>query len=279
MIPFRSTEEASASPESRPLTEGSPSYANGSVPRVIGTGPTFRVSPPFLAQTGKTIDSRQQNQIDAAQNACDYLLASEHVPTWKSLKVFRESVAKLEGSLNILHVLAQIQAGKTSGCTLDKDRLRGSLRKRLITVANACISLGRAQNDSDLVAQARALDSKTEIEEIGDILIDDYAQMLYQHAVDARDAAPIVAARYGFRKDASDPILAPLLAAILAYGAIVPSPRNCIICRAGVSAGIESEIQRLQAILKDELDDLIVEFEREHTDFVRDYHKTRKISL
>lgn len=222
------------------------------------------------------MNSRQKDEIDAAQTTCDYLLGSDQVPIWSSLEAFSESVAKLEGSLNILHTLIQVRAGRTSGTNLDKDRLRRSLRKRLITVADACISFGRAQNDSDLVAQARALDSKTEIEEIGDILVDDYAQMLYQHALDARDAAPMIAARYGFRKDAGDPLLAPLLAAILAYGAIVPSPRSCIIRRAGTSAGIESELRRLQAILKDKLDNHVMELERGHSDFVRDYYASRK---
>ncbi len=224
------------------------------------------------------MDSLHEARVAAAHATYEYLFAADHVLIWSQLDAFRQSVAKLEGSLNILRALEQIQAGASSGIAVDADRLRKSLRNRLIIVANACVAFGRAQNDSDLITQARALDATTELAEIGDILIDDYAQMLYQHALDARDAAPIIAARYGFRKDASDPLLAPLLAVILAYNAIVPNPRNCIVRRAGIASGIGSEMERLQANLEDELDNLITEFERDRIDFVRGYHQTRKIS-
>lgn len=54
-------------------------------------------------------------------------------------------------------------------------------------------------------------------------------------------------------------------------------PRNAIIRRAGATDGIEAEIRRLQSILKDDLDNLIGQFEDEHPAFVRDYRASRKI--
>ncbi|HMJ06556.1 MAG TPA: hypothetical protein VK474_09905 [Chthoniobacterales bacterium] len=220
---------------------------------------------------------RERNQLDAAQATYDYLLQPENVLIWTPLEAFGEAVVKVEGSLGILHTLIQIQAGKTEGITLDKKRLKESLQRRLLAVAKAAISFGKAQNNSDLVAQAEALNSQDELDRISTSLLDDHAQMLYERILEARDAAPAIAGKYGLKTGLEDKLLDPLLSAILAYGAVVQSPRSAIIRRAGARAGIEAELRRLQSIFKDDLDNLIVQFEDDHAGFVRDYFNSRKI--
>jgi len=57
----------------------------------------------------------------------------------------------------------------------------------------------------------------------------------------------------------------------------VQTPRSAIVRRAGATTGLDDELRRVQAILKDDLDNLIVQFEEENGAFVRDYFNSRKI--
>lgn len=220
---------------------------------------------------------RQRNQLDAAQTTYDYLLQPDHVLIWTPLEAFGEAVVKIEGSLGIIHTLIQLQAGKTEGLTADKDRLRQSVQRRVIVLAKAGISYGKVAENGDLVAQAEAHNSARELEAIADAMLNDHALMLHQRTKEARDANPTLATKYGLKKDAEDTLLAPIISATTAYGAVVGSPRSAIVAKAGATAGIDIEFHRLQSILKDQTDNLIAQFEDDQPTFVRGYFNSRKI--
>lgn len=217
----------------------------------------------------------QQNQFDAAEVAYEYLTDSANAPIWTSLEAFAEGVAAVDGSLNILHTLIQIQGGKTEGITANKQRLRQSISTRLVRLAKACIPFGKATGNDDLVAQANALNSASEIEEIKDGLLADRAQDLYNRALAARDADAATAAKYGFKTGADDKLLAPLLAAVTAYSPVAHGPQAAINARADATAAIDTELRRLRATFQD-LDNLSAQFEDEHADFVTGYQTARK---
>ena len=218
----------------------------------------------------------EQNRFDAAQVTYDYVQLPENVTIWTPLAAFGDGVTAAQGSINILHSLIQIQAGKTEGITADKDRLRQSIATRLIRAAKAAISFGNATGNGDLVAQGNALNSKTEIKEIKGGLLADTAQAFYNKALAARDADLVNAAKYGFKTGVDDHLLAPLLAAITAYAPHAHGPQGAIDARANATAAIASELHRLMGHLKD-LDNLVPQFEEEHPDFVAGYHRARQI--
>lgn len=219
----------------------------------------------------------QQNQRDAAQITYDYLQEPAQVVIWTPLEAFAEGVMAIGGSLNILHTLAQIQAGKTEGITANKDRLRKSVTRRLVRAAKAAITFGNAADNPDLVAQANALNSPTEIKEIKDGELADVAIAFYHKALAARDADAGNAAKYGFKTEADeDKLLTPLVSAITAYAAVFGSTRGAINVRANATAAIEAELRRLQSTLKD-LDNLAPQFEDEHADFVSGYNRARHV--
>lgn len=219
---------------------------------------------------------REQNQFDAAEVTYDYVQLPENVTIWTPLEAFGEGVTGVQGSINILHSLIQIQAGKTEGITADKDRLRQSVTTRLVRAAKVAISFGNAIDNGDLVAQANALNSKSEIKGIKDGLLADTATAFYNKALAARDANAVIAAKHGFKTGIDDQLLAPLLAAITAYAPHAHGPQGAIGARANATASIASELHRLMGHLKD-LDNLVAQFEEEHPDFVAGYHRARQI--
>jgi hypothetical protein len=218
----------------------------------------------------------EQNQFDSAEVTYDYLQMADNVIIWTPLDAFAEGVTAVQGSINILHSLIQIQAGKTEGITADKDRLRQSITTRLIRAAKAAISFGNATDNGDLVAQANALNSKSEIDHIKGGLLADTAQAFYAKALAARTADLATAAKYGFITGGGEKLLAPLLAAITAYAPMAHGPQGAINARANATASIASELHRLMGELKD-LDDLAPQFEEDQPDFVAGYHQARQI--
>lgn len=222
------------------------------------------------------MNDTQQNQFDAAEVTYNYLQDAAQVPIWTPLEAFDEGVTAAGGSINILHTLIQIQAGKTEGITANKDRLRLSLSNRLVKAAKAAVSFGNGTNNADLAAQASGLDSPSEIKAIKDGLLADTATAFHQKALAARDADPATAAKYGFKTGALDKLLAPLLSTITAYSGVVRDPQSAVNTRAGATAAIDTELRRLLGILGD-LDNLAPQFEDEHPDFVAGYQRARQI--
>jgi hypothetical protein len=218
----------------------------------------------------------EQNQFDSAEVTYTYLETPDNPAIWTELDAFAEGVTAVQGSINILHSLIQIQAGKTEGITADKERLRQSIATRLVRAAKAAISFGNATDNGDLVAQANALNSKSEIEAIKGGLLADTATAFYNKALAARDADAVTAAKYGFKTGPTDKLLAPLLAAITAYAPMSHGPQGAIDVRANATASIDTELHRLMSELKD-LDNLVPQFEEEHPDFVAGYHQARQI--
>ncbi len=222
------------------------------------------------------MNDRQQNQLDAAEVTLAYLQDPAQSPIWTPLEAFADDVTAASGSINVLHALIQLQTGTTTGVTANKIRLRLSLANRIVKVATAATSLGNATDNADLAAQASALDSASEIKAIKDGQLPDRATALHDKTLAARDADTATAAKYGFKTGAADKLLAPLFAAITAYGVVVQSPQSAVNARANATASIDSELHRLMALL-DDMDNLIAQFEDDQPAFVAGYQRARQI--
>ena len=71
--------------------------------------------------------------------------------------------------------------------------------------------------------------------------------------------------------------LADLQSAITAYTAMVGGPRAAIVMRAAITAAIEAELMRADRIIKEQLDNLVVQFAEDHPQFVAAYQDARTV--
>lgn len=217
----------------------------------------------------------QRKQLDASEITYDLLEEDAYKSIWQTLEAFSDGVTKIEGSLNILHTLQQLQSGKTTGITADKKRLDQSMMKRTVIVANALHTYGTLKPDAGIVANSNL--SIHKLEAIPDSEKDDRCQALYDLAIQVCTDDPAGAAKVGLHlgPDPADKFLGPLAASITAFTAAVHSPAKAIDKRADATEAIDAELHRMQGVYHDELDALIVQFEEDHPEFVAAYRRAR----
>src|SRR5581483_8781068 len=195
----------------------------------------------------------------------------EHKPIWQGLVAYGRGVLALEGSINILVVLAQQQGADTTGITADKKRVRLSLENSVRIVAGALRVFAGQTNNETLKAQVTFTDSEITAAADQELLtiagnVDDLATPLLANPANQLGD-------YGL----TPAILDALDSAITAWGPLIGAPTAARAKKTSATQAMINEFNRADSILEDQLDPLMPQFEADHKPFVDAYWTARNI--
>ncbi|MCX8497300.1 MAG: hypothetical protein ORN51_14050 [Akkermansiaceae bacterium] len=217
------------------------------------------------------MNKAQIAEINMFQTTALILTAPANKPITAGLPAFVRAMTGLEGSLNLLSALAQMQDTPLTGIALDKSRLQRSLINRTLIVAGAAGAY--AFEFPNLTLGAKFDVKEGELNNTKDAMLDKVAQGIYDEAAAIIAADPVKTAEYNLKPT----LLTDLQSAITAYSSTLGTPRAAIVGRVAVTEAITAEIDRAKDNLTNVLDRLILQFQAEHPAFVSAYEAARKV--
>lgn len=162
---------------------------------------------------------------------------------------------------------AQIQAGKTDGITLDKERLKKVLCEKAFEIASAVTSYANTVKNNELIGKVAF--TKSDLLRSRDTETGGLCQNIRAAAT---GNLPALA---DYAVTAAD--LTDLAQKIAAYDGAVTSPGTARGTKKSATEKIDLEFEEFDNILNNRMDTLIPKFAAISPDFVRDYNNARTI--
>jgi hypothetical protein len=162
---------------------------------------------------------------------------------------------------------AQLEAQVLSGITLDKAQLRQNLCQQAADMGSVIFAYAASVSNNQLQQQVNF--SARELLR----LKDDLLAPTCLNICDAAQTNLAALLPYGI----TAATVTALTNAIDAYTTAVPSPRNAVSQRAAYKASIALLFKQADAIIKNQLDKLSVQFKTAHPQFLKEYKNNRVI--
>lgn len=180
---------------------------------------------------------------------------------------FTSSLATFKLKVTGIDDTAQLEAEIISGIATDKKVLRTTLSQQAADIAALVFAYAKSTSNNTL---AEAVDySKSELGGLRDDELAPAAQNIH----DAANTNLVALAPYGI----TAPTLTAFQTMITSYTDAVPKPRNAAAQKKTYSATLVTLFEEADAILKDQMDKIVVQFKTSHPDFYSTYKNNRVI--
>lgn len=180
---------------------------------------------------------------------------------------FQTAVTDFDNAIAELRNAAQKEAHVILGITRDKTNLKNDLCDTAAGIASAVFAYAVSINSEELKEQANFPVSK--LQYLRDELLAGTCRNIWGVA----NTSLAALADYGI----TAPKLADFLTKTESYENAVPEPRNAVSIRAAQSTTITEKIRHIDAILKNRMDKLVVQFKTTHNEFYKSYRNNRII--
>ena len=212
-----------------------------------------------------SMTSKQENKSSmylAVKAVCD-----RNNSTWQTLQAFADGYADFGARVTNIQNLAQSQAVDSTGLAADKDQLRKAMAVATVEVAGATNAYAKKVKNNDLAAKTNV--SVSTFMEGRDTIAADNARNVHATATaNLANLGPfgVTAAK-----------LTALKGKIDAYAASISKPRDAIGSGSTATTQLAAEFDAADAALKDEMDNLVQQFNAANATFVADYNNARII--
>jgi len=186
---------------------------------------------------------------------------------WSGMPGFVNIFGKFETTIADIDIQSQIQEGKTTGITENKQKEEDEMIQISLQVAAGVFVHALEIGDNELKRKVNY--SPHDMHASRDTVLMDKCQVIHD------TASTVVAdlADYGITPDT----LAQQQKEIDDYAAIIGQPRNAIGTRATATARLIELFKQGDGLLKNKLDKLMINYQNSNPEFYNQYHSVRKI--
>lgn len=194
-------------------------------------------------------------------------ILNNYEPIWSGTPKFASAVQEFNSELDKIHLKSVSQQSIYVGATIARRSIYESLVEELSLVMNALYVYGTATNQYELAARNKMVISKIKTVPISAriVLIDQVQNDLDEHASDLLEYGITSAYRLSFDEK------------VESYRSVSNSPRMKMIERKGLTSDLSSHASKINNILKEQLDKLIVQFKTVEPGFIQAYANARLI--
>lgn len=187
--------------------------------------------------------------------------------TWQTLQAFTDAYAEFGAHVTNIQTLSQSQSQQTTGLAADKQQLREAMADAAVEIASAVLAYAKKAKNNDLAAKVNF--SRSDFLTGRDTLAGDNARNVH------------VAATANLANLASYGVTAAKLTALKtktdAYVANVSKPRDARAAGKTATEQMDGEFNSADAVLNDQMDNLVPQFKSANAAFVTDYQNARII--
>lgn len=184
-----------------------------------------------------------------------------------TILAFQSAVTDFDNAIAELRNAAQKEAQVILGITRDKTNLKNDLCDTAASIASSVFAYAVSINSEELKEQANFPVSKLQY------LRDELLASICRNIWNVANTNLAALADYGI----TAPRLADLLSKTESYEDAVPEPRNAVSVRSAQGETIAEKIKAIDAILKNRMDKLVVQFKATHNEFYKSYKNNRII--
>lgn len=184
-----------------------------------------------------------------------------------AIPAFVTALGDLGVRMQNIRTLGQIQAGKTDGITLDKQRLKTALCEKAFEIASAVKAYANTVKNSTLAAKVSV--AKSDLLRSRDTETAGLCQNI------RTEATANLAALANYAVTAAD--LTDLAQKISAYETALSKPQDARVSKKTATENLDREFEEFDNILNNRMDPLILKFQAASPDFVKDYNNARTI--
>lgn len=213
------------------------------------------------------MDAPQNNKFTMAQAVNTVLLGTDYQPLWQTLPGFVQLQADLAAEIALVIELSPKAIRRKTGSAEDKGAARKTMCKAALVIAGGVAAyahkvgnhelLVRVDTTLTLLTGGRGKDSRDKCEDI------------------RAAAATNLAALGDFGVDQAG--LDKLKGLIADFDGLTPQPQVALGSAKGAGQAIAEALDKIEGILENGLDNLMLRFEDSHPDFFRDYTNARII--
>lgn len=208
---------------------------------------------------------KQENKLTmylAVIAVCDRFTA-----LWQTLQAFADGHTEFSAHVQTIQTLSQSQSQPTTGLAQDKGQLRKTMADAAVETAGAVSAYAKKAKNNDLAAKVNV--SASDMIGGRDTIAADTARNV--HTAATANLASL--ASYGVTAAK----LTALKAKIDAYAASIAKPRDARASTKTATEQMDGEFDAADAVLKDQMDNLVPQFKSANAAFVTDYQNARII--
>lgn len=194
-------------------------------------------------------------------------ILTDYNATWVAIPGFANVVTTFISKITLIQATENRQQRTTKGVTTNKKNKKLLLIDKALVVAGGILSVAQDTNDSELFELVNF--TASELEHIGDTLLLDRVTLILDTG--NTHAAAILP------KGITAVILGELQTMLTEYETVVVSPRDLIVDKKTATAQLKVMFLDTDALLKDNLDRLMMQFKTSNNEFFRKYFNGREI--
>lgn len=198
----------------------------------------------------------------AVQNVCN-----ANNTLWNAMPAFVQAFTDFGTTLADIGAQTQIQEGKTTGITQNKQQEEDEMIQATIEIAAAVYAYASRIGDNNL--RTRVSYSPSQLRDMRDTTLRDTCQNIHD------TAATIIADLADYGKTPAD--LDQQQQEINDYAAILAEPRTAIGTRATATARLTELFQQADDLLKNQIDKLMLTWQNTQNQFYKQYQNARII--
>ena len=211
------------------------------------------------------MNSKQENKLSMYLG--EKKILTDYNATWVAIPGFATVVSTFISKIALIQATENRQQRTTKGVTTNKKNKKLLLIEKALVVAGGILSVAQETNDTELFELVNF--TASELEHIGDTLLLDRATLILDTG--NANAAAILP------KGITAVILGELQTMVTEYETVVVSPRDLIVDKKTATAQLKVLFLDTDALLKDNLDRLMMQFKTSNNEFFRKYFNGREI--
>lgn len=198
----------------------------------------------------------------AVQNVCN-----ENSDVWSAMPAFTTAFNEFETILAQIDAQSQIQKGSTTGITQNKQKEEDEMIQATVEIAAAVYAYASKVGDNELRDKVNY--SPSALGELRDTVLKDVCQSIHD------EANNVITQLADYGKTPQD--LTQLQSEIDDFTAIIAKPRTAIGTRATATTRLVELFSQADAILKNQIDKLMVTYQNSRAEFYNKYQNSRTI--
>ena len=211
------------------------------------------------------MNSKQENKLSMYLG--EKKILTDYNATWVAIPGFANVVTTFFSKIALIQATENRQQRTTKGVTTNKKNKKLLLIEKALVVAGGILSVAQDTNDSELFELVNF--TASELEHLGDTLLLDRVTLILDTG--NANAATILP------KGITAVILGELQTMLTEYETVVVSPRDLIVDKKTATAQLKVMFLDTDALLKDNLDRLMMQFKTSNNEFFRKYFNGREI--
>jgi hypothetical protein len=211
------------------------------------------------------MNSRQENKMSMYLG--EKKILTDYNATWVAVPGFATVVSTFFSKIALIQATENRQQRTTKGVTTNKKNKKKLLIEKALVVAGGVLSVAQETNDSELFELVNF--SESELSTLNDTLLLDRVTLILDTG-NAHAAAILP-------KGVTALILGELQTMLTEYETVVVSPRDLIVDKKTATAQLKVLFLDTDALLKDNLDRLMMQFKTSDNEFYRKYFNGREI--